>query len=237
MSQADLPEDFGTPEDFVVPDDLSSLMDSMSDGGSAPERGSGAHEGSLLDARPAHDGGSTAGSNPAARGSYAGGDNSAPNAESEADGASVPDGPEAPSIALIITQIAGAQALVAACALAKVPVDAFDTEVGSVAACRDLTPEGPGRAAAAISEMVKDIPVILVEARKGQLSASRWQLGKRQADLPAGLVLDGAPEELEDLLIGSITLDQIDGVITSVGISRFKAMRQLGSLARRHKKS
>ena len=237
MSQADLPEDFGTPDDFVVPDDLSSLMDSMSDGGSAGDGGSRAQEGSVLDRRAPSDGGSASASGSAAGDAPAPYGASAPDAGSETDGASVPDGPEAPSIALIITQIAGAQALVAACALAKVPVDAFDTGVGSVASCRDLTPGGPDRAAAAISEMIKDIPVILIEARKGQLSASRWQLGKRQADLPAGLVLDGAPEELEDLLIGSTTLDQIDGVITSVGISRFKALRQLGALARRHKKS
>lgn len=146
-------------------------------------------------------------------------------------------GSSAPSVALIITQIAAAEPLAAACALAKVPVDAFVTQIGAIASCRDLADGGPGRAARAISELVKDIPIILIERREGQLSASRWQHGKREADLPAGLVLDGAPSLLEELLTQEITINDVDDVVTSVGISRFKALRQLTAIARRAKKS
>ncbi|MGO1317082.1 MAG: hypothetical protein ACTMIR_08620 [Cellulomonadaceae bacterium] len=141
-----------------------------------------------------------------------------------------------PSLALIITQVAGAEPLVAACALAKVPVDAFPTPIGAVASCRELSAGGPERAAAAISELLKTVPVVLIERRESQLSAARWENGERTAELPAGLVLDGAPAELEDLVTGTRDLDEIDGVLTSVGMSRFRAMRQLGALARKARK-
>lgn len=140
-------------------------------------------------------------------------------------------------VALVLTQIAAAEPLAAACALAKVPVDAFMTPVGAIASCRELGGDGPQHAARAISELVKDIPIILIEGKGGQLTASRWQRGSRETELPAGLVLDGAPEQLEDLLTGQVTIEEIDGVVTSVGLSRFKAMRQLAALARRAKKS
>lgn len=152
------------------------------------------------------------------------------------DGSTV-GGAQAPSVALIITQIAAAEPLAAACALAKVPVDAFVTEIGAIASCQDLTNGGPQRAARAISELVKDVPIVLIERRDGQLTASRWQLGKQQAELPAGLVLDGAPEVMEDLLTQAVNIKEVDGVVTSVGISRFKALRQLAAIARRAKKS
>lgn len=152
-------------------------------------------------------------------------------------GGAAASGAAAPSVALIITQIAAAEPLAAACALAKVPVDAFVTEIGAIASCRDLSDGGPQRAARAISDLVKDIPIVLIERREGQLTASRWQLGKQEAELPAGLVLDGAPEVMEDLLTQASTISDVENVITSVGISRFKAMRQLASIARRAKKS
>lgn len=153
------------------------------------------------------------------------------------DDASELTGSSDPTAAVIITQIAGAEPLVAACALAKVPVDAFATDIGAIAVCRELADGGPARAAAAISDLLKATPIVLVERREGQLEASRWTNGERQADLPAGLVLDGAPEELEDLLLGTRSIDEIDGVVTSVGMSRFKAMRQLTALARRARRS
>lgn len=152
-------------------------------------------------------------------------------------GGAAATGSAAPSVALIITQIAAAEPLAAACALAKVPVDAFVTEIGAIASCRDLSDGGPQRAAKAISDLVKDIPIVLIERREGQLTASRWQLGKQEAELPAGLVLDGAPEVMEDLLTQASTIADVEDVITSVGISRFKALRQLASIARRAKKS
>lgn len=160
-----------------------------------------------------------------------------PDDISRLTGGAAANGSAAPSVALIITQIAAAEPLAAACALAKVPVDAFVTEIGAVASCRDLSKGGPQRAAKAISELVKDIPIVLIERREGQLTASRWQLGKQEAELPAGLVLDGAPEVMEDLLTQASTIADVENVITSVGISRFKALRQLASIARRAKKS
>jgi len=46
-------------------------------------------------------------------------------------------------------------------------------------------------------------------------------------------MLDGAPDELEDLMLGTRTVADFDGVVSSVGMSRLKAMRVLASAARR----
>ena len=142
-----------------------------------------------------------------------------------------------PTLAIVLTQVAGAEPLAAACALAKVETDVFATAVGAVAVCRDLTGDAPARDAAAISQVVRGVPAILVERREGQLTASRWQDGVRGEDLPAGLVLDGAPAELEDLLLGATDLAQLSGVVATEGISRLKAARLLGSFARKMRRS
>jgi hypothetical protein len=78
---------------------------------------------------------------------------------------------------------------------------------------------------------------VLIERRDGQVSASRWELGERVADLVPGLMLDGAPDELEDLMLGTRTVADFDGVVSSVGMSRLKAMRVLAGAARRAKRA
>ena len=45
-------------------------------------------------------------------------------------------------------------------------------------------------------------------------------------------MLSGAPEILEDLLLGTTTPADVDGVVTSVGLSRFRALRMLAASAR-----
>lgn len=143
----------------------------------------------------------------------------------------------APTLAIVLTQVAGAEPLAAACALAKVAGDVFATSVGAVLVCRDLAGGAPARDAAAVSQVVRGVPAILVERREGQLTAARFQDGTRGDDLPAGLVLDGAPSELEDLLLGATTLADLPEVLATDGISRLKAARLLGGFARKMRRS
>lgn len=130
-------------------------------------------------------------------------------------------------IAIILTQVATAEALAAACAVNKLVVDAVPSPLGAYAICRDTSAGAPAELARAVSALVKSVPLILFEASGGQVKASQWQGGQRVGDMPAALVLDGAPHEFEDLLLGSTTVHDLKGVVSSAGMSRWKAMRAL----------
>lgn len=141
-----------------------------------------------------------------------------------------------PEVAVLVTQIAGAEPLAAACSIAQIEVDAVPTGIGALAVLRDLSGEAPQRAAAAISTLVKGVPLILLTRRGEQLTATRWEDGVEGDTLAPGLVLGGAPEELEDLVTGHTTVADLAGVVPSSGISRWKAMRLLTATARKARK-
>ncbi|WP_240643944.1 hypothetical protein [Antribacter gilvus] len=138
-----------------------------------------------------------------------------------------------PELAVLVTQIAGAGPLAAACALSGLDVDAVPTSIGALAVLRDRAGDAPEQAAAAISGLVRGVPLVLVTRRGEQLTALRFTDGERGDELSPGLVLGGAPEELEDLLTGFKTVAELDGVVASSSISRFKAVRLLTSAARK----
>ncbi|GIG38570.1 hypothetical protein [Cellulomonas phragmiteti] len=149
------------------------------------------------------------------------------------DGLQVPDDlsalttPQPPTVAVVVTQVAVADALAAACSLAAVDVDAVPSPVGALAVLRD--PASGTVAAGAVSKLLRQVPVVLLERREGKVSASQWIGGEHQKDLPAGLVLSGAPPVLEDLLLGDVPAAEIEGAVSSVGLSRWKAMRLLAA--------
>lgn len=140
------------------------------------------------------------------------------------------------AVALVVTPVASAEALAATCAIAKVAADVVPSPVGALAVCRVTTGDAPAAAAGAMSGLLRGVPLVLLESREGQITASRWLDGDRGDDLPAGLVLNDAPEVLEDLVLGSTTPADLDGVISSVGMSRLKAMRVLAAAARAARK-
>ncbi|WP_251150769.1 hypothetical protein [Cellulosimicrobium sp. Marseille-Q4280] len=158
------------------------------------------------------------------------------------EGLEIPDdlssltGGSSPDLVALVTQIAGAEPLAAACSLAQVEADVVATDVGAVAVLRDRTGDAPALAAAALSTLVKGVPLILVERRGEQLTMTRWSDGAVGDALAPGLVLGGAPEALEDLLTGSSTVTDLDGVVASSSISRWKAMRLLTAAGRRARK-
>ena len=142
----------------------------------------------------------------------------------------VPDDPselddERPTVALVVTPVAAAAPLAAACALAKVAADVVPSDFGAIAVLRDpaVGPLGAG----AVSQLLRQVPVVLLERREAQISASQWVAGARMRDLPPGLVLSDAPEVLEDLLLAGRDPGGVEGVVTSVGMSRLRAMRTL----------
>lgn len=140
-------------------------------------------------------------------------------------------------LALVVTPVADAEALAATCAMAKIRMDAVPTGVGALAVLRETTGDAPATAASALSRLLRGVAVVLVERREGQLSASRWLDGAHDGDLAPGLVINNAPEVLEDVVLGSVTPAELDGVVSSVGMSRLKAMRVLASAARTNRRS
>ena len=144
--------------------------------------------------------------------------------------------PAAGKVALVVTPVAAPGPLAATCAMAKIPVDVVPSTVGAIAACRDTAGDGPRDAAVAVSRLLKGVPVVLLEKSGGRVAASRWLDGEQGEDLAAGLVLSGAPDVLEDLLVGTVAAADVPGVVSSVGLSRFRALRMLAASARANRR-
>ncbi|WP_298459717.1 hypothetical protein [uncultured Cellulomonas sp.] len=148
-----------------------------------------------------------------------------------------PGAPAAPAgVALVITPVAVPAPLAATCAIAKVRVDVVPTDVGAVAVCRDSSGSAPRDAAIAVSRLLKGVPVVLLQKSGGRATASRWMDGEEGEKLSAGLALNGAPEVVEDLLLGTTTAADVPGVVSSVGMSRFRALRVLAASARANRR-
>ncbi len=139
-------------------------------------------------------------------------------------------------VALVVTPVAAPGPLAATCALAKVPVDVVPSTVGAIAVCRESTGSGPQDAATAVSRLLKGVPVVLLVRDGGRVAASRWLDGERGDDIAAGLVLSGAPDVLEDLLLGTTAPGDVPGVVSSTELSRFRAVRMLAASARANRR-
>lgn len=144
--------------------------------------------------------------------------------------------PTPPAVALVVTPVAAPGPLAATCAMAKVDVDVVPSDVGAIAVCRDTTGTAPRDAAVAVSRLLKGVPVVLLQKAEGRATASRWLDGEQGEKLAAGLVLSGAPDVLEDLLLGTVTAADVPGVVSSVGMSRFRALRLLAASARANRR-
>ncbi|EYR64816.1 hypothetical protein N866_04370 [Actinotalea ferrariae CF5-4] len=137
-----------------------------------------------------------------------------------------------PPTAVLLTQVAHAEALAAACALGKVAVDVVPSDIGAIAVCRDATGEQPERAAATVSKALANTMVVLLVHRGGRMAGSRWSAGSRGDDVSAVLMLDGAPPVVEQLLLGQAAAGDLPDVVSSVGMSRWRAARTLTAAAR-----
>ena len=134
--------------------------------------------------------------------------------------------------AVVLTQVAVAEGLAAACAMSKVPVDAVPTEIGALAVCRSTAAGEPERAAEVISRLLRNTPVVLLVQRDGHMTGGRWTAGQKGESVSAVLMLDGAPALVEELLLGQVEPADVPGVCSSVGMSRLKATRILATAAR-----
>lgn len=142
-----------------------------------------------------------------------------------------------PDMAVMVTQIAGAEPLAAAASLAGLDLDAVPTEVGALAVLRDTSGSKPDEAAAALSKIARGVPLVQVTRKGEQLTCVRWTDGERGDEISPALLLGGAPEEVEDILTGFAKVTDLDGVVHSGSIGRMKAMRMLTSAARKARRA
>ncbi len=136
----------------------------------------------------------------------------------------------AAGITLVITQVTSASALAAACAMAKTAVNAFDTPDGAVAIVDQTSDQMD--TAATISGLLRDIPILVMHSVDGQITAHMWERGKQSAEVSPALALAGAAGVVEQLLTGQLAVTDLDSVISSAQMSRWKAMRILASARR-----
>lgn len=243
--------DFELPADFVVPDDLSELDDMPPathhedpDGTQWDEpewlanAEPGAERGGLGDAQqvsPVLPGGLD--SEPALANDVA-----ALGAEIDASFSADIDAELAEmtgehcELALLLTPVADARALVAACVLVGVPVTVVPSPSGAVAVLVNKDGDGPERAAAALAAILPAFPVLLITKASGQLKGRRYLGSQPPQEVPAGLLVAGASGVVEDLIIGQRTPVDIPGTVSSSGVTEAKAMLWL-SKAARHRRS
>jgi len=154
-------------------------------------------------------------------------------------GENVPETAPEQARAVVVTQFGAADQAAALCALGGLPVDAVLSGVGVLVWCRDTSVGAPEQVAAALTRATPGLPAVLLVHRDGQIAARTWLDGAAGDELAAGLALDGAPEALTNLLLGSEVVGDFPDVVTSVGVGRLKAMRMMakaGRAARRDRK-
>ncbi|MDQ2624990.1 MAG: hypothetical protein M3Y20_07505 [Actinomycetota bacterium] len=138
--------------------------------------------------------------------------------------------------AVVVTPVQVPEALAAACALAGVKADVVPSEIGSLAVCVESEGDAPLKAGAAISQILKGVLVVVLRNTDGQIDSTGYTNGEPSEVQAAGLWLDAAPVVLEDLITGTIEPADADGVVSSVGMSRWRAARNLAKLARTGRK-
>lgn len=138
-------------------------------------------------------------------------------------------------LAILITRVAFPNALAAACALAEVAADVVGTEVGAIAILHDIDDEAPERAAAALTQVVRGIPALLVTKAEGQISVTEFADGADRGPLPPAVVLTSASELVEELIVGALKPSDVPGVVSSVGIGKMRALKMIADAAKPHR--
>ncbi|WP_185972521.1 hypothetical protein [Georgenia yuyongxinii] len=168
-------------------------------------------------------------------------------------------------IALVLTPVASAPALAGLCAMSGIDVDVVPTTSGAVAVLEiaarekdewdigELVGEAGGPSlppeaedlAANLSRMSR-AGVVLMTAElatdvgiesglSGHIHARRYIGGEPDGDVPAGLVLAGADQVVEDLILGRVRAADVNGHQRSGTIPRWKAARMFTRGLRKRK--
>lgn len=169
-----------------------------------------------------------------------------------------------PPLALVLTPVTSAPALAGLCAMSGIDVHVVPSDAGAVAAL-ELTPEPEATAewdiatllggpeavprpadelARALSRLAKTGVVLLtatlapgddVRELTGQLTARRYAEGEPGEEIAVGLLLAGAEDVVEDLILRRVAVAEVPGHQRSGDLPRWKAARLFAKgLRRRH---
>ncbi|GAA2522582.1 hypothetical protein [Rarobacter incanus] len=131
--------------------------------------------------------------------------------------------------AVLMTQVATAEALAATCAIHGVQATALPSEIGAYIPSDAATAE---RLATSLSSAITAVPFLLLSVADDRLSVHRYQDGERGEDVPGALVLDSLPADVENFLLGTVTIGDLAGGVDSGSIGRWKALRILARTSR-----
>ena len=100
----------------------------------------------------------------------------------------------------------------------------------------DPAPGRADQAATAVTAIQRDIILLTMERRDGQITVRRWAKGVKGEEIAPGLALDEAPEVVRGIMTGATTVealadDQPDAVIRG-RMGRVKAFRTLRKLTK-----
>ena len=127
------------------------------------------------------------------------------------------------STTVVVTPFGLAQQLAAACVLSNiegtiVPIGEFSGIV-----LNDTDVATGNEAAAAISKLAGKHEVLLLVRSEEQIDAGHYRHGTRESDVPAGLALKNLPDVLEQLLLETVSADDVEGSIRTDSMTKLQA--------------
>jgi len=170
---------------------------------------------------------------------------------------------EVPAVAVVLTPVASAPALAGLCAMSDVDVHVVPSWSGAVAVVELERPEPAGdwdigellaatgeqvppqadEVAKALSRLTKTGVVLITaslttdsgveQGLSGQLTAWRYAGGEQGEQVAVGLVLAGADDVVEDIVLGRVRVTDVPGHQRSGDLPRWKAARMFAKGLRR----
>lgn len=141
-----------------------------------------------------------------------------------------------PALALIITPFADSDAGLAVAVMADVAGDVFGTEAGAVFICGDASPEASSETAKALSAAMPQAGFLLLRKENDMISGTRWMAGESVADVPVGLIVNSVPDVIEQLLLGTMAIDDVPDKRSTDSVSKVAAMKLLAKAAKAARK-
>lgn len=143
----------------------------------------------------------------------------------------------------LLTPIQNGKVLAAICALNGAKCDVIEVPQGTFAVLVDESEGAGDRAATAVTALHREIVLLAMERRGGQVTVTRWARGERGADVPPGLALDQAPGGVQRLMLGSATIEDLlaedPSKVYRGRTGRFRAfwrLRRLAAAAKREQR-
>lgn len=139
-------------------------------------------------------------------------------------------------ILAVFTPIMDQRVLAAVMAMGGCKGRVILTSGGSLAVLDDTSDEMAARAGQVVSNFVKEMPVVVLDRKDGQISAIQWTQGMRGQSLPPGLALDNAPGVVLTLLSGAQEFDEVASLhedkVADARMSKWQAFRALRKIAK-----